>query len=62
MAVNGIIGGLATIVTTQLVGELVATITYRPMFLMIAIAYPLGLLAAFLATTGRSMLDREIAA
>ncbi|WP_084239259.1 MFS transporter [Sphingomonas asaccharolytica] len=62
MAVNGIIGGLATIVTTHLVGELVATITYRPMFLMIAIAYPLGLLAAFLATTGRSMLDREIAA
>ena len=41
---------------------LVATMTYRPMFLMIAIAYPLGLLAAFLATTGRSMLDREIAA
>jgi ACS family hexuronate transporter-like MFS transporter len=62
MAVNGIIGGLATIVTTQLVGALVATITYRPMFLMIAIAYPLGLLAAFLATTGRSMLDRESAA
>jgi ACS family hexuronate transporter-like MFS transporter len=62
MAVNGIIGGLATIATTQLVGELVATITYRPMFLMIAIAYPLGLLAAFLATTGRSMLEREVAA
>ena len=59
MAVNGIIGGLVTIVTTQLVGELVATITYRPMFLVIAIAYPLGLLAAFLATTGRSMLERE---
>lgn len=62
MAVNGIIGGLVTIVTTQLVGELVATITYRPMFLMIAIAYPLGLMAAFLATTGRSMLDREVVA
>lgn len=61
MAVNGIVGGLVTIVSTQLVGELVATITYRPMFLVIAIAYPLGLLAAFLATTGTSMVDREIA-
>jgi len=59
MAVNGIIGGLVTIVTTQLVGELVATITYRPMFLVIAVAYPLGLVAAFLATTGQSMLERE---
>lgn len=62
MAVNGIIGGLVTILTTQLVGELVATITYRPMFLVIAVAYPLGLLAAFLATTGRSMLEREATA
>lgn len=62
MAVNGIVGGLITIVSTQLVGELVASITYRPMFLVIAIAYPLGLLAAFLATTGRSMLEKEVAA
>jgi MFS transporter, ACS family, hexuronate transporter len=62
MAINGIIGGLATIVTTQLVGELVASITYRPMFLVIAVAYPLGLVAAFLATTGQSMLEREVVA
>lgn len=43
MAVQGLVGGIVTMGSTWLVGHLVSTITYRPMFLVIAVAYPLGL-------------------
>lgn len=60
--VNSLVTGLVTIGSTYLVGALVATITYRPMFLVIAIAYPLGVLAAWLAVRQPSMAEREAAA
>ncbi|AQR75600.1 hypothetical protein BXU08_01100 [Sphingomonas sp. LM7] len=53
MGIAGVVTGLVTILSTYMVGQLVASITYRPMFLVIAIAYPLGLAAAFFATTQR---------
>ena len=59
MGIGGIASGLATIASTYMVGQLVAVLTYRPMFLVIAVAYPLGVVAAYFATTGRSMVDRE---
>ena len=59
MGAGAIVTGLVTIGSTYLVGQLVAVITYRPMFLVIAVAYPLGVIAAWLATTGRSMAERE---
>jgi MFS transporter, ACS family, hexuronate transporter len=62
MGIGGIVTGIVTIGSTYLVGQLVAVLTYRPMFLAIAIAYPLGVIAAYCATTGRSMADRESAA
>lgn len=62
MAVGGLVAGLATMGSTYLVGQLVGSITYRPMFLVIAVAYPLGLLAAWVATLGRSLAEREQAA
>lgn len=62
MAIVNLVAGLVTMGSTYLVGQLVASITYRPMFLVIAVAYPLGLLAAWLATTERSMAERELAA
>ncbi|MDH7973905.1 MFS transporter [Sphingomonas sp. AR_OL41] len=62
MGIGGIVTGLVTIASTFLIGQMVATLTYRPMFLVIAVAYPLGVVAAFFATTGRSMADREAAA
>lgn len=48
-ATIGLVGGIVTIGSQFLVGELVATLTYRPMFLVIAVAYPLGLAAAWMA-------------
>lgn len=59
MGIGGIITGIVTIGSTYLVGQLVSVLTYRPMFLVIAIAYPLGVIAAYLATTGESMAERE---
>lgn len=59
MGAGAIVTGLVTIGSTYLVGQLVAVITYRPMFLVIAVAYPLGVIAAWLATTGRSLAERE---
>jgi ACS family hexuronate transporter-like MFS transporter len=59
MGIGGVITGLVTIGSTYLVGQLVTVLTYRPMFLVIAVAYPLGVVAAFLATTGQSMSERE---
>jgi MFS transporter, ACS family, hexuronate transporter len=56
---NSVVTGLVTMASTYLVGHLVATLTYRPMFLVIAVAYPLGVVAAYLATTGRSLAERE---
>lgn len=60
--INSIVTGLVTIGSTYLVGQLVATLTYRPMFLVIAVAYPLAVIAAYLATTSRSMAEREVQA
>lgn len=54
MGAGAILTGLVTIGSTYLVGQLVAVITYRPMFLVIAVAYPLGVIAAYLATTGQA--------
>lgn len=62
MAVGGLVAGLATMGSTYMVGQLVGSITYRPMFLVIAVAYPLGLFAAWVATLGRSLLERQEAA
>ncbi|UZK65446.1 MFS transporter [Sphingomonas sp. M1-B02] len=59
MGIGSIVTGLVTIASTYMVGQLVAGLTYRPMFLVIAVAYPLGVVAAFLATTGESMAQRE---
>jgi MFS transporter, ACS family, hexuronate transporter len=59
MGIGGIITGVVTIGSTYLVGQLVSVLTYRPMFLVIAIAYPLGVIAAYFATTGESMAERE---
>ncbi|QNA85471.1 MFS transporter [Sphingomonas sp. So64.6b] len=59
MGIGGIVTGIVTIGSTYAVGQLVVVLTYRPMFLAIAVAYPLGVIAAYLATTGRSMADRE---
>ncbi len=53
MGICGILTGTVTIGSTYLVGYLVASLTYRPMFLVIAIAYPLGLVAALFAATGK---------
>jgi len=50
MAIQGLVGGIVTMGSTYLVGQLVATITYRPMFLVIAVAYPLGLVFQHIAT------------
>lgn len=61
IATSSVVTGLATIASTYLVGQLVATITYRPMFLVIAVAYPVALLAAYVATTGRKRRDLSIA-
>ncbi len=59
MGIGGVITGLVTIGSTYLVGQLVMVLTYRPMFLVIAVAYPLGVIAAYLATTGQSMSEHE---
>lgn len=59
MGIGGIVTGIVTIGSTYAVGQLVAVLTYRPMFLAIAVAYPLGVIAAYIATTGCSMADRE---
>ncbi|WP_298196411.1 MFS transporter [Novosphingobium sp.] len=56
---NSILTGLVTMGSTYLVGQLVSVLTYRPMFLVIAVAYPLAVVAAYLATTGRSMAEAE---
>jgi ACS family hexuronate transporter-like MFS transporter len=57
LAIGSMFSGLVTIGSTYLVGQLVETLTYRPMFLVIAIAYPLAILAAWFATTGRKPTD-----
>jgi ACS family hexuronate transporter-like MFS transporter len=49
-ATSGLLAGAVTIGSQYLIGQLVASLTYRPMFLVIAVAYPFGLLAAWLAT------------
>ena len=51
MAIQGLVGGIVTMGSTYLVGQLVATVTYRPMFLVIAVAYPLGLVFQHIATS-----------
>lgn len=57
--INSVLTGLVTMGSTYLVGQLVSVLTYRPMFLVIAVAYPLAVVAAYLATTGTSMADAE---
>ncbi|MGF7151528.1 ACS family hexuronate transporter-like MFS transporter [Sphingomonas zeicaulis] len=54
LAISNLVAGLVTMGSTYLVGQLVATLTYRPMFLVIAIAYPLGLVFAWLAIANRA--------
>jgi ACS family hexuronate transporter-like MFS transporter len=49
-ATSGLLAGAVTIGSQYLIGQLVSSLTYRPMFLIIAVAYPFGLLAAWLAT------------
>ncbi|WP_157995381.1 MFS transporter [Peristeroidobacter soli] len=56
-----LIGGIASVASTQAIGHLVQTITYRPMFIVVAIAYPAALVAAFFATRASS-LDPTITA
>jgi ACS family hexuronate transporter-like MFS transporter len=53
MGICGMLTGTVTIGSTYLIGYLVASLTYRPMFLVIAVAYPLGLVAALFAATGK---------
>jgi len=57
LAIGSVFSGLVTIASTYLVGQLVETLTYRPMFLVIAIAYPVAIFAAWFATTGRKLTD-----
>lgn len=59
MAIQGLIGGVVTMGSTYLVGQLVSSITYRPMFLVIAVAYPLGLIFIHLATRAATPIRRE---
>lgn len=59
MGAGSILTGLVTIGSTYLVGQLVGEISYRPMFLVIAVAYPLGVIAAYFSTVGKPLVDRE---
>lgn len=60
LAISNLVAGLVTMGSTWVVGQLVQSLTYRPMFLVIAIAYPLGFVFAWLAVRGTARV-REMA-
>ena len=53
---TGLLSGLGGIGTTYLIGNLVVTLSYRPMFVVMALAYPIGF-AIVLAAVRRQSAD-----
>lgn len=61
LAISNLVAGLVTMGSTWAMGQLVTSLTYRPMFLVIAIAYPLGFVFAAMAVA-RIPRRREVLA